>query len=116
MRLTADVDPDVKKRVKLAAVESESSASEWVERAVVRELERNETLSERESSKYGSAPPHDTSSRMERDTTQRLLDAVVRDRDGLYLPPPGSKPKGSENPPKLKDGSKISDAVIEDRR
>lgn len=84
VRLTADVDPEVKKRVRIAAIESETSVSEWVERAVVRELERD--------------------SRLELDD-----EAVVK-------APSGTKPEPLRNPPRLLDGSKMSDAVIEDRR
>lgn len=45
VRLTADVDPDLRRRVKVAAASSERSVSEWVEEAVRRELEREETES-----------------------------------------------------------------------
>ncbi len=42
VRLTADVDQELRRRVKLAGVVSGSLVSEWVERAVRRELEREE--------------------------------------------------------------------------
>jgi predicted transcriptional regulator len=85
VRLTADVDPDVKKRVRIAAIESESSVSEWVERAVVRELDRE-------------------------------LDDEIDGDEGVIKAPPGTKPEPLLNAPRLLDGSKMSDAVTEDRR
>jgi hypothetical protein len=118
VRLTADVDPEVKKRVRIAAIESDTSVSEWVERAVLRELEGavNEERHEAGVRQSVELDPRNTGAPSRIDERRTLLEAIVADRDGLYLPPPGSKPRGSENPPKLKDGSKISDAVIEDRR
>lgn len=40
VRLMADVDPELRRRVKVAAASSDRSVSEWVEEAVRRELER----------------------------------------------------------------------------
>ncbi|CAN5824921.1 hypothetical protein BH20CHL2_BH20CHL2_05020 [soil metagenome] len=42
MRLTADVEPELKRRGKIAAVNYERSVSQWVEEAVRRELDREE--------------------------------------------------------------------------
>ncbi len=42
VRITADVDEALRRRVKIAAVSSDRSVSEWVEAAVRRELEREE--------------------------------------------------------------------------
>lgn len=42
VRITADVDEALRRRVKIAAVSSDRSVSEWVESAVRRELEREE--------------------------------------------------------------------------
>lgn len=42
VRLTADVEPELRRRVKIAAVNRDSSVSEWIEEAVRRELEREE--------------------------------------------------------------------------
>lgn len=41
VRLTADVEPELKRQVKIAAVNRDSSVSEFVEQAVRRELERD---------------------------------------------------------------------------
>lgn len=103
VRLTADVDPDVKKRVKLAAVESDLTLSQWVEEALRERLQQAE-------------PGDGAKPRVSSTAHEELLKAIIADRDGWHLPSPGSKPMGSKNPPRLKDGSKISDAVIEDRR
>lgn len=40
VRLIAEVEPELRRRVKVAAVNRETSVSEWVEDAVRRELER----------------------------------------------------------------------------
>lgn len=42
VRLTADVDPDLKHLVKISAERRASSVSDWVEEAIRRELEREE--------------------------------------------------------------------------
>lgn len=42
VRLMADVDADLRRQVKVAAVSSDRSVSEFVEEAVKRELERQE--------------------------------------------------------------------------
>ena len=92
VRLTADVDPDVKKRVRIAAIESDTSVSEWVERALREKLRQSEPGEIAESGRRYIAP-------------------------GLSLPPEGAKPRGSTHPPRLRGhGGTISDAVIEDRR
>ena len=49
VRLTADVDPEVKKQVRIAAIQSESTVSDWVERAVVRALEQEARLAVEET-------------------------------------------------------------------
>jgi len=92
VRLTADVDPEVKKRVKLAAVESDQTVSQWIEQVIRDRLQWPEP---------GAAT----------DTERRYI------APGLSVPPTGSKPRGSKNPPRLQGrGGTISDAVIEDRR
>lgn len=42
VRLTADVDEELRRQVKIAAVTADRSVSEWIEAAVRRELERQE--------------------------------------------------------------------------
>lgn len=92
VRLTADVDPELKKRVRIAAIESETSLSEWVEQALRDTLQQRQQLPG-----LGTGRTYVAS--------------------GISMPPPGAKPRGSKNPPRLKgDGGTISDAVIEDRR
>lgn len=40
VRITADVDAELRRRVKIAAVRADRSVSDWVELALARELER----------------------------------------------------------------------------
>lgn len=40
VRITADVDAELRRRVKIAAVRADRSVSGWVEEALTRELER----------------------------------------------------------------------------
>lgn len=42
VRIAADVDADLRRRVKVAAAVSDRSLSEWIEEAVRHELERGE--------------------------------------------------------------------------
>ena len=42
VRLTADVEPELRRRVKIAAVREDRSVSEWVANAIRRELARGE--------------------------------------------------------------------------
>ena len=88
VRLTADVDPEVKKRVKVAAVESETTVSEWVERAVVKALERERDLAPMESE---------------------------RDQQEVYSPAPGTSLRIPERPGTLRGGTSMADTVLEDR-
>lgn len=99
VRLTADVDPNVRRRVRIAAIERDTSVSDWVEQAVIRELEREQS----------SAGDHDI---VEVDAKGRRYIAP-----GISMPSPGTKPRGSNNPPRLRgEGGTVADAVIEDRR
>lgn len=88
VRLTADVDPEVKKRVKLAAVETDTSVSEWVERAVVRELERVRDLAPSE---------------------------LESDEREVYSPAPGTSLRIPEHPVTLRGGKSMAETVLEDR-
>jgi len=99
VRLTADVDPDVRRRVRIAAIERDTSVSDWVEQAVIRELEREQRL----------AGEHDVA---ETGSDDRRYIAP-----GISVPSPGAKPRGSKNPPRLRgEGGTVADAVVEDRR
>ncbi len=42
VRLSADVEPELRRRVKIAAATEEMKVSDWIEQAVRRELERQE--------------------------------------------------------------------------
>lgn len=42
VRIVADVDPDLRRAVKVAAASTDRSISEWIERAVRHELERED--------------------------------------------------------------------------
>lgn len=42
VRIAADVDADLQRRVKVAAASSDRTVSEWVEAAIRRELERSD--------------------------------------------------------------------------
>lgn len=54
VRLSADVDAELRRRVRVAAASSDSSVSEWIEAAVRHELEREETRTAAVS--HASAP------------------------------------------------------------
>lgn len=85
MALPQSLDPELRRRIEIAASRSDTSVDEWIERAVRHELDRQEhgeTLAE----------------------------------DGIVRPIPGAKLTPLSNPPKLRDGSRMSDAVLEDRR
>lgn len=118
VRLTADVDPDVRRRVRIAAIERDTSVSDWVEQAVIRELEREGNAKSSHTSEMtqpGSGKSHGTTRRINADERDALVEAILADRDGLYVPPPGVKPKGSENPAKLGGGKSMAETIIEER-
>lgn len=84
VRLTADVDPEVKKQVRIAAIQSETSVSEWVERAVIRELERANDIAVEEEEEL-ILPPAGVKPRGLRDRIRlrgggTMSDAVIEDR------------------------------------
>jgi hypothetical protein len=43
VRLSADVEPELRRRVRIAAAKSDRKVSEWIAEAVRRELDREET-------------------------------------------------------------------------
>lgn len=43
VRIVADVDPELRRRVKVAAASGDRTISEWVEEALRRELEREDS-------------------------------------------------------------------------
>lgn len=120
VRLTADVDPEVKKRVKVAAVESETTVSEWVEQALRERLLQFERVETTESGRRYiapglSLPPEAEEPRVDSTSREELLKAIIADRDGWRMPSPGSKPMGSKNPVKLRGGKSMAETVIEER-
>jgi hypothetical protein len=89
VRLTADVDPELRRRVKIAAASVDKSISEWIEDVLRHELEEYQ------------------------DGRRVVFIGDTR----ITLPLPGAKPRGSSNPPTLRGtGGTVADAVIEDRR
>lgn len=46
VRLSADVEPELRRRVRIAAARSDRKVSDWISGAVQRELEREELLEE----------------------------------------------------------------------
>jgi hypothetical protein len=91
-RITADVDPDLRRRVKIAAVESDQTLSQWIEEAL-----RDKLLSSRNGDLSSGG--------------RRYI------APGVSLPPEGARPRGSKHPPRLRGvGGTVADAVIEDRR
>lgn len=87
-RLTVDVDPELRRRIRVAAAVRDESLKEWVERALLRELE----------DEVGSRVP---------------LNEGVPD----YYPAVAAKPGGGEGRrPRPRSGRTVADAIIEDRR
>lgn len=86
MALPNSLDPELRRRIELAAERSATSVDAWIERAVRHELAREEFVE-------GFDDEHD----------------IVPAQHGTRLLP-------LENPPRLHDGSSMSDAVLEDRR
>lgn len=89
-RLTVDVDPELRRRIRIAAAVRDESLKEWIERAVTKELEV-------EAGNRGRVPES----------------AEVQD----YYAATGPKPGGGEGRrPQPKSGRSVSDAILEDRR
>ena len=83
VKLTLEVEPELRRRVKIAAASRDQSIREWIVGAIQDELSLENGGEEEE----------------------------------LTLPPAVAKPRGSENPPRPRDGGNpVSEAVIEDRR
>lgn len=93
-RLTVDVDPELRRRIRVAAAVRDESLKEWIERALLRELEE-EAGGE---GARGAATPEG---------------AEVGD----YYPATGPRPGGREGSrPRPRSGRNVSEAVVEDRR
>lgn len=89
VKLTLEVEPELRRRIKLSATAKDESLREWVHRAILRELE----------TEGGEARKEGTTG-----------------EERGYYPSRGGKPRGSEQPPRPKSGRTVADAVIEDRR
>lgn len=88
VKLTLEVEPELRRRIKISAASKDESLREWVHRAILRELEE-----------------------------ERLGEADELDGgEELIMPPAGAKPVGRRvGAPRVRGGT-VSDAVIEDRR
>lgn len=77
VRIAADVDAGLRRRVKVAAASTDRSVSEWIEGAVRNELERSEEAeyypSEGEKPRGSNNPPKPRSGRT-------VAEAIVEDR------------------------------------
>jgi hypothetical protein len=91
VKLTAEVDPELERRLKIAATGADKSVSEWIEELVQRELE-NGVPAKSVGMARNSLPPE------------------------FHIPPAGVRPTRYRNPVKLRPGSgTVADAVLEDR-
>jgi hypothetical protein len=118
VRLTADVDPEVRRQVRIAAASEDKSISEWVEQALRDRLgqpEPGEATGRRYIAPGISVPPAGSRLGGSTHSQEELLEGALADRAGLYLPSPGAKPSGSDNPIKLRGGKSMSDTIIEER-
>ncbi len=87
VRLTVDVDPELRRRIKVAAASRDETIKDFLGRAILRELRQGN----------GAALRHD-------------------EEEQEFYPSEGGKPQGSKNPPSPRSGRTVADAVIEDRR
>ncbi len=88
VKLTLEVEPELRRRIKMSATAKDESLREWVHRAILRELEA-------EGSGDG---------------------ATYEEEQQEYYPSEGPKPTGLEDAPRPKSGRTVAEAVIEDRR
>ncbi len=88
VRLSVDVDPDLRRRIKISAAARDETVKDFLERAILRELRQGNG---------GAARRHD-------------------EEEQEFYPSKGGKPQGSKNPPSSRSGRTVADAVIEDRR
>lgn len=62
VRLSADVDPELRRQVRIAAAKAERKVSDWIAEAVTRQLERQEAEEENISRASGPAFARDWNS------------------------------------------------------
>ena len=89
VKLTLEVEPELRRRIKLSATAKDESLREWVHRAILRELET--------------------------EAGEARNEGIINEERGYY-PSRGGKPRGSEHPPRPRSGRTVAEAVIEDRR
>lgn len=117
VRLTADVDPELRRQVKIAAASNDKSVSEWIEEAVRQALQQdNGSIAPRPS---GSTSADTIKPIRLRDgntvSTPEEWEALAKKHPDIHLAPLGAKPKGSIIPIKLRGGSTMAETVLEDR-
>lgn len=114
VRLTVDVDPELRRRIKISAAARDETVKDFLERAILNELDNGNS----EDDLY--VPPKYVKPRGSENPIKPkgggnpMSDAVIEDRE--FYPSEGGKPRGSKNPPKPRSGRTVADAVIEDRR
>ncbi|MGB3682063.1 MAG: hypothetical protein WA990_06205 [Rubrobacteraceae bacterium] len=78
VRIAADVDADLRRRVKVAAASTDRSVSEWIEEAVLHELE-NDSAEELKMPAEGEKPQGSKNPPRPR-SGRTVADAVIEDR------------------------------------
>lgn len=88
VRLTVDVEPELRRRIKIAAASRDETVRDWIERAILRELGEGNG------------------------------EGRVYEEEPEFYPAEGPKPRGLPDgeAPKPRSGRSVADAVIEDRR
>lgn len=92
-RITVDVDPEVRRRIRLAVADRDETIKDFVERAILHELAHSQGFGG--IAGQGAETPGD---------------------EQEYYPAEGPKPTGLENAPKPRSGRTVAETVIEDRR
>jgi hypothetical protein len=87
VKLTLEVEAELRRRIKMSATARDESLREWVHRAILRELEAEGS---------GNGEPYG--------------------EEQEYYPSEGPKPTGLEDAPRPRSGRTVAEAVIEDRR
>lgn len=88
VRLAVDVEPELRRRIKIAAALRDETVRDWIERAILRELEES------------------------------IGEGRVYEEEPEFYPAEGPKPRGLPDgkAPRPRSGKSVADAVIEDRR
>jgi len=83
VRLSADVDAELRRRVRIAAASSDRTVSEWIEGAVRRELEREAEIDSEEEQEYypsEGGKPTGLEDAPRPKSGRTVADAVIEDR------------------------------------